>query len=84
MKKRLSHVDARGRVRMVDVSAKKVTLREAVAHGRVFMRGETLELLRTERAPKGNVLEQYLALSGADRASFFAANRAAIIAAMRG
>ena len=35
-------------------------------------------------APKGNVLEQYLALSGADRASFFAANRAAIIAAMRG
>ena len=35
-------------------------------------------------APKGNVLEQYLALSGAERASFFAANRAAIIAAMRG
>ncbi len=56
MAKRLSHVDARGRVRMVDVSAKKITLREAVARGRVFMRGETLELLRTERAPKGNVL----------------------------
>lgn len=56
MAKRLSHVDARGRVRMVDVSAKKVTVREAVARGRVFMRGETLELLRTESAPKGNVL----------------------------
>jgi len=56
MPKRLSHVDARGRVRMVDVSAKKITLREAVARGRVFMRAETLELLRTERTPKGNVL----------------------------
>ena len=41
---------------MVDVSAKKTTLREAVARGRVFMRGETMELLRTESAPKGNVL----------------------------
>jgi len=41
---------------MVDVSAKKVTAREAVAHGRVFMRGETLERLRTERTPKGNVI----------------------------
>lgn len=56
MPKRLSHIDARGRVRMVDVSAKKVTAREAVARGRVFMRGETLERLRTERTPKGNVL----------------------------
>lgn len=37
-----------------------------------------------EVAPKGSVLEQYLALSGAERASFFAANRAAIVAAMRG
>lgn len=56
MAKRLSHVDQRGRVRMVDVSAKKVTLREAVAQGRVFMHGDTLELLRTDSAPKGNVL----------------------------
>jgi len=56
MTKRLSHVDERGRVRMVDVSAKKVTAREAVAHGRVYMRSETLELLRAGRAPKGNVL----------------------------
>jgi len=45
MPKRLSHVDVRGRVRMVDVSAKKVTLREAVARGLVWMRRETLERL---------------------------------------
>ena len=56
MAKRLSHVDARGRVRMVDVSAKKVTAREAVARGIVWMRRETLERLVTDRAPKGNVL----------------------------
>lgn len=56
MPKRWSHLDGKGRVRMVDVSAKKVTTREAVAQGRVFMRGETLERLRTERTPKGNVL----------------------------
>lgn len=56
MPRRLSHVDARGRVRMVDVSAKQVTARVATARGMVFMRGETLELLRTGRTPKGNVL----------------------------
>jgi cyclic pyranopterin phosphate synthase len=56
MAKRLSHVDERGRVRMVDVSAKKVTLREAVARGLVWMRRETLERIASERTPKGNVL----------------------------
>jgi cyclic pyranopterin phosphate synthase len=56
MAKRLSHVDARGRVRMVDVSAKKVTLREAVARGQVWMRRETLALIATGRAAKGDVL----------------------------
>lgn len=35
-------------------------------------------------APKLSVLEQYLALSGAERAAFFASNKAAIFAAMRG
>ncbi len=56
MPKRFSHLDARGRVRMVDVSAKKVTTREAVARGRVFLAGATLERLRAGRTPKGNVL----------------------------
>ena len=53
---RLSHLDARGRVRMVDVSAKAETAREAVARGSVRMAAATLRLLRAGRTPKGNVL----------------------------
>src|SRR5436309_12346693 len=53
---RLSHLDARGRVRMVDVTRKQVTRREALARGRVFMHRETLALLSGGRAPKGDVL----------------------------
>src|SRR5262249_29770328 len=56
MPRRLSHVDARGRVRMVDVSAKKVTARVAVARGQVFMARATLDRVARDRAPKGNVL----------------------------
>ena len=41
---------------MVDVSRKPVTLRTAVARGRVFMHRDTLRLLREGRAPKGDVL----------------------------
>lgn len=41
---------------MVDVSAKPVTSREAVARGRVLMHRDTLALLRDRRAPKGDVL----------------------------
>ncbi len=56
MARRLTHLDSRGRVRMVDVSAKRVTSRTAVARGRVFMHRATLTLLREGRAPKGDVL----------------------------
>src|SRR6185369_12592685 len=52
----LSHVDASGRVRMVDVSAKPRTTRQAVACGRVFMHRDTLQLLRDGATPKGDVL----------------------------
>ncbi len=41
---------------MVDVSPKRVTNREAVARGRVFMHHDTLALLRDGRTPKGDVL----------------------------
>ena len=41
-KPRLSHVDARGRVRMVDVGAKAVTAREAIARGSITMSAEAL------------------------------------------
>ena len=56
MARRLSHIDATGRLRMVNVSAKRVTAREAVARGRVFMHRRTLELITQGRAPKGDVL----------------------------
>jgi cyclic pyranopterin phosphate synthase len=56
MAPKLSHLDARGRVRMVDVAGKRVTARVAIARGRVFMHRDTLALVRSERAPKGNVL----------------------------
>ncbi len=52
----LSHLDRRGRVRMVDVSAKTPSVREAVARGRVRMAPATLRLLRSGKAAKGDVL----------------------------
>jgi cyclic pyranopterin monophosphate synthase len=51
----LTHIDADGRARMVDVSAKPATVREAVAAGRVLMAAETLALVREGRAKKGDV-----------------------------
>jgi cyclic pyranopterin phosphate synthase len=51
----LSHLDARGRVRMVDVSAKAETVREAVARGRVRMAPGTLRLVRQGKTPKGDL-----------------------------
>ena len=56
MARKLSHLDSKGRVRMVDVSAKRATLRAATARGRVYMHRDTLALLRRGDAPKGDVL----------------------------
>lgn len=56
MPSRLTHVDRSGRVRMVDVSGKKVTTRVAVARGLVSMSPATLANLRAGRTAKGNVL----------------------------
>jgi len=53
---RLSHLDARGRARMVDVGEKPETRRECVARGAVRMAAETLQLIAEGRAPKGDVL----------------------------
>jgi len=52
----LTHIDARGEARMVDVSAKAATERTAVAEGRVIMSRATLELIQSGRAKKGDVL----------------------------
>jgi cyclic pyranopterin phosphate synthase len=54
--RRLSHLDRRGRARMVDVSAKEVTGREAVARGEVAMRPATLAMIAAGTMPKGDVL----------------------------
>jgi cyclic pyranopterin monophosphate synthase len=53
---KLSHLGARGEARMVDVSGKAVTEREAVAEGRVLMRPATLDIVRKGDAKKGDVV----------------------------
>ncbi|MDQ6522896.1 cyclic pyranopterin monophosphate synthase MoaC [Nocardioides sp. LHD-245] len=53
---RLTHVDASGAARMVDVSAKDVTHRVATASGRVLVSPEVVRLLRGEGVPKGDAL----------------------------
>ena len=54
--KRLTHVDADGEARMVDVSAKPMQLREAVARGEIRLQKETLKLIEAHSIAKGNVL----------------------------
>jgi cyclic pyranopterin phosphate synthase len=51
-----SHVDDSGAARMVDVSAKDVSVRTATAGGRVDLSAECVALLRGEGVPKGDVL----------------------------
>lgn len=53
---RLTHVDDSGAARMVDVSAKDVTARQATASGRVLVSSEVVALLRGEGVPKGDAL----------------------------
>jgi len=52
----LTHVDAAGAARMVDVSGKPVTAREATATGRVLVSAEVVALLRGDGVPKGDAL----------------------------
>ena len=52
----LTHIDASGEARMVDVSAKQATERTAVAEGRVVMTRATLDLITSGNAKKGDVL----------------------------
>ncbi|HSE08441.1 MAG TPA: cyclic pyranopterin monophosphate synthase MoaC [Nocardioidaceae bacterium] len=53
---RLTHVDESGAARMVDVSAKDVTSRVAVASGRVLVSSDVVGLLRGDGVPKGDAL----------------------------
>lgn len=52
----LSHIDEKGNARMVDVSEKGITAREAVAAGRIYMKPETLAMIMEGSMPKGDVL----------------------------
>jgi cyclic pyranopterin monophosphate synthase len=53
---RLTHTDEAGHARMVDVSAKDVTVREARASGRVLLSPEAIAALRAGEVPKGDAL----------------------------
>jgi cyclic pyranopterin phosphate synthase len=52
----LTHVDETGAARMVDVSAKAVSARRAIAAGRVVTSADVIELLRRDALPKGDAL----------------------------
>lgn len=54
---KFTHIDDKGRIRMVDVTEKKPTLRAASAQGLVRMSPETFERIFQQRVEKGNVLE---------------------------
>ena len=54
---KLSHYDETGRVKMVDISEKPVTTREATASARVLLSPDTLEAIRNNANPKGDPLE---------------------------
>ena len=56
-KAKLSHVGPRGQVKMVDVSAKAVTAREAVARGRITMSRQAIKLVRAGTIKKGDPLQ---------------------------
>lgn len=52
---KFSHLDEKGKAKMVDVTAKKASLREAVAQGKVLMRRDTVSLIEKGEIPKGDV-----------------------------
>ena len=54
---KFTHIDDKGRVRMVDVTDKQPTVRVAVGGGRVNMKPETLNMIGDQKIKKGNVLE---------------------------
>jgi cyclic pyranopterin phosphate synthase len=69
MKKKLSHYDSTGQAKMVDVSSKTATRREAEASAFIEMSGEVLQAL--PQNPKGNPLEvaRFAGISAAKRTS---------------
>ena len=56
MTQKLTHIDADGEAKMVDVSAKKETERVAIAIGKITMKPETLNLIQQGKVKKGDAL----------------------------
>ena len=54
--KKFSHLDARGAAAMVDVGAKAVVFRQAIASGKLLCAASTIRLLKRQALPKGDVL----------------------------
>ena len=52
----ISHLDKKGKARMVDVTGKASTVRTAVARGKILMHPETVDMIESEGIAKGNVL----------------------------
>src|SRR3954467_13427087 len=55
MKTRLTHLDSQGRAQMVDVGAKPVSAREAIAEGFITLQHATIQAIADEKVPKGEV-----------------------------
>ena len=68
---RLTHFDKKGRAKMVDVSSKAETLREAVVRGSIFMKPATFKKIMTGKIAKGDVLSvaRVAGIMGAKRTS---------------
>ena len=68
---KLTHLDEKGAARMVDISDKGVTVREAVASGTIRMQAEALGAIRDGQVPKGDVLAaaRIAGIQGAKRTS---------------
>ncbi len=56
MPKKLTHLDEKGRAKMVDVGEKPVSRREAIAEGYITLQPATLRAIAEEKVPKGEVL----------------------------
>jgi cyclic pyranopterin phosphate synthase len=68
---RLTHIDKKGRSRMVDVSEKEITLREAIASGAITMKPDTFRMIMDKEIVKGDVLgvAKIAGIMGAKRTS---------------
>lgn len=65
----LTHLNARGEAKMVDISSKKILHREAAASGTIFLRDKTVEMIKNNLVKKGDVLStaRIAGISGAKK-----------------